>query len=77
MPVGTFTLPFCTAVATSSIPMLRAESCCGSSWMRTAYFCEPYTCTCATPSTVDSRWARNVSAYSSSCDNGIVFDLSA
>ena len=62
VPVGTFTLPFCTAVATSSMPILRAASCCGSSWIRTAYFCEPNTDTCATPSTVDSRWARKVSA---------------
>jgi hypothetical protein len=41
MPVGRLTLPFCTAVATSSIPMLRAASCWGSSWIRTAYFCDP------------------------------------
>jgi hypothetical protein len=41
MPVGRFTFPVSTAFATSSIPMLRAASCCGSSWIRTAYFIEP------------------------------------
>ena len=39
----------------------------GSSWMRTAYFCAPNTCTCATPFTVEMRCASVVSAYSSSC----------
>jgi hypothetical protein len=66
------TLPFSTARETSSIPMLRAASCCGSSWIRTAYFIEPYTCTCATPSMVESRWARKVSAYSLSWCSGRV-----
>ena len=77
VPVGRLTLPFWTAVETSSIPMFRAASCWGSSWIRTAYFCEPYTCTCATPSMVESRWARNVSAYSSSCGSGSVVVRSA
>src|SRR2546421_12869504 len=45
--------------------------------MRTAYFAEPNTWTCATPLTVDRRCARNVSAYSSSADNGRVPDVSA
>jgi hypothetical protein len=30
-----------TAAATSSIPMPRDASERGSSWMRTAYFCDP------------------------------------
>src|SRR2546427_3514772 len=45
--------------------------------MRTAYFAEPNTWTCATPLTVDRRCARNVSAYSSSADNCSVPDVSA
>src|SRR6267378_7673559 len=45
--------------------------------MRTAYFAEPKTCTCATPLTVDRRCARNVSAYSSSAGRGSVLDVSA
>ncbi len=77
MPVGRFTLPFSTARDTSSIPMLRAASCWGSSWMRTAYFIEPYTCTWATPSTVARRWARKVSAYSLSWCSGSVVERSA
>src|ERR1700752_1430417 len=45
--------------------------------MRTAYFCDPNTWTCATPLTVESRCARNVSAYSSSVGSGMVVDVSA
>jgi len=30
--------------------------------MRTAYFCEPNTETCATPSTIEMRWDRMFSA---------------
>src|SRR6185437_2885338 len=76
-PVGKFTFALSIALTTSSMPILRIAIACGSSCTRTAYFCEPYTCTCATPDTVDSRWARYVSAYSSSCDSGRVFDVSA
>ena len=36
-------------------PMPTAASLFGSTWMRTAYFCEPHTLTSATPDTVDSR----------------------
>ncbi len=43
--------------------------------MRTAYFAEPKTCTCATPLTVESRWARNVSAYSSRVASGSVVEV--
>src|SRR3989442_13225074 len=45
--------------------------------MRTAYFAEPNTWTCATPLTVDRRCARNVSAYSSSADSCRVPDVRA
>src|SRR6266704_388908 len=45
--------------------------------MRTAYFAEPNTWTCATPLTVDRRCARNVSAYSSSADSWRVLDVKA
>jgi hypothetical protein len=41
--VGKFGLPASIALATSSMPMPRATSAWGSSWIRTAYFCEPYT----------------------------------
>src|SRR5437867_12792028 len=61
----------------ASSPMPRTCSAFGSTWMRTAYFADPNTCTCATPSTVESRCARNVSAYSSSADSGIVAEVSA
>src|SRR2546422_6435300 len=69
MPVGRFTLPAAMPPATSSIPMPRVASALGSSWMRTAYLAAPYTCTCATPLTVERRWAMKVSAYSSSADS--------
>src|SRR5579862_5639842 len=45
--------------------------------MRTAYFCEPKTCTCATPDTIEIRCANIDSPYSSSCDIGICDDVSA
>src|SRR3954453_3944229 len=45
--------------------------------MRTAYCCEPNTCTCATPLIVEIRCARLVSAYSSTVDSGCVSDGSA
>src|SRR5215831_8960294 len=77
VPVGTLGLPASTAAATSSMPMPRDTRACGSTWIRTAYFCDPYTCTCATPSTVEMCWARNVSAYSSSADNDSVGELTA
>ncbi len=49
----------------------------GSTWTRTAYFCEPYTSTWATPLTVDSRWAIRVSAYSDTVDLRKVSEVSA
>src|SRR5882757_8775398 len=42
--------------------------------MRTAYCCDPYTCTCATPLTVEICCASIFSAYSSTVDSGIVAD---
>src|ERR1035437_8125055 len=45
--------------------MPRLANSLGSTWMRTAYFAEPKTCTCATPSTMEMRCAIMVSAYSS------------
>jgi len=57
--------------------MLRAASARGSTWMRTAYFCEPNTCTWATPFTVEMRCAMSVVAYSSSCERGSVAEVSA
>jgi hypothetical protein len=51
-----------TACSTSVSAMPRVASAFGSSWMRTAYCCEPYTCTCATPLIVEIRCARLFSA---------------
>ena len=55
----------------------RVASWSGSSSMRTAYFCAPKTDTCATPSTIDSRCAIVVSAYSSRAESDRSFDVSA
>ena len=70
IPDGRFTLPVLMARETSSSPIFRAASACGSSWIRTAYFWLPYTATCATPSTVESRWLMRVWPYSSSVESG-------
>src|ERR1700761_2965537 len=59
------------------MPMPAEARRSGLTSMRTAYFCEPYTLTCATPSTIDRRWASCVSAYSSICDNGSVEEVIA
>ena len=59
------------------MPIPRATSACGSTCTRTAYFCDPNTDTCATPSTVDMRCARKVSAYSSNADSDSVGELTA
>jgi len=77
MPVGRLALLLVTASTTSSMPMRRYASARGSSWMRTAYFCEPYTFTWATPSTVEMRCARYVSAYSSTVESGSVGEETA
>ena len=42
--------------------------------MRTAYFAAPNTSTCATPVTVEMRWAIIDSAYSSTVEIGSVGD---
>src|SRR5438067_2342555 len=65
------------AFATYDTPMPRDASCCGTSCTRTAYFAEPNTPTCATPSTIDKRCAMVVSAYSSSCVIDNTFDVNA
>ena len=41
--------------------MPREARFLGSNWTRTAYFWAPKTCTCATPFTMEIRWARSVS----------------
>jgi len=77
VPVGRLTFARWTAPATSSSPRPRAASACGSSCTRTAYFCAPKTCTCATPLTVETRGAIIVSAYSLTVHSGSVGDDSA
>jgi hypothetical protein len=54
------------------MPMPRDASARGSIWTRTAYFCEPKTWTCETPSTIEMRWAIRVSPYSFRADSGSV-----
>ncbi len=56
------------------MPMERAASWRGSTSMRTAYFCEPNTSTCATPVTIEMRWAMVCCPYSSRTESGTVFD---
>ena len=77
MPVGRFTLDASMASLTCSSAIPRAASACGSSWIRTAYFWAPNTDTCATPFTIEMLCASVFSAYSSSCDSGNSFDVSA
>jgi hypothetical protein len=55
---------------------LRREGA-GSSRTRTAYFCDPYTSTWATPLSIEIRCAMSVSAYSSTVESGSVFDVIA
>ena len=66
-----------TACAISLTLSPRAVSCAGSRSTRTAYFAEPKTFTCETPSTIDSRCAIVVSATSSSAVNVMAFDVRA
>ena len=77
VPVGMLTFCEPIADATSSMPIPRLARDVGSSCTRTAYFWPPNTCTCAMPGTIEMRCAMNVSPYSSSCDSGIVFEVSA
>ena len=44
------------------MPMPRAARALGFNLARTAYFCSPNTCTCATPLMVEMRCAITVSA---------------
>ena len=57
------------------MPMPRDARASGSTCTRTAYFWDPYTSTCATPFTVEMRWAMLTSAYSSTSDSGSVEEL--
>src|SRR5689334_25418652 len=71
-PVGRLVLAWRIDSATWSMPIPRAASTRGSAWTRTAYFCDPYAFTWATPLIIDSRWATTVWAYSSSLYSGSV-----
>src|SRR5512138_2056066 len=62
VPVGRLVLPELSAAFTSSMPICLAASAVGSTWTRTAYFCEPNTDTCATPGTMETRCAMVVSS---------------
>src|SRR6266576_2882413 len=75
VPVGRLVFPDCNAALTSSSPIWREASRLGSSWARSAYFWEPYTCTWATPFTIETFWAMVVSAASSTSDSFIVGEL--
>ena len=58
VPVGTLRVAALHArCVTSSMPIWRVASALGSSCTRTAYFCAPKTCTCATPFTIEMRCA--------------------
>jgi hypothetical protein len=72
VPVGRFELALCTADATSSMPIEREASSRGSTSMRTAYFCEPNTFTCATPLTIEMRCPMVDCAISSRVESGSV-----
>src|SRR5690348_15115777 len=43
--------------------------------MRTAYFIEPNTDTCATPFTIETRCPSSASAYSTTCESGSAGDV--
>src|ERR1700730_826981 len=70
VPVGRFTFQPAMAFCTSFNPRCSALSRSGSTWTRTAYFCDPQTLTCATPETMEMRWATTVSAYVSTYHMG-------
>src|ERR1051325_9961981 len=61
--------------STSSIPIWRAASCPGSTWIRTAYFIDPNTATWATPGTIEICWPSRVSAYPSTMESGRVLEV--
>src|SRR5205823_3802249 len=75
LPVGVFTFQARSAASTSLMPICREASDRGFSCAWTAYFWLPSTCTCATPLTIEMRWAMRVSAYSSSVHGGTVVDV--
>src|SRR3546814_8042957 len=64
-PVARLTLASAMACCNVSMPMPLAASLFGSTLIRTAYFCEPYTFTCATPSTIDRRCASSSEEHTS------------
>ncbi|MNY48526.1 hypothetical protein D3C86_1838680 [compost metagenome] len=70
-------MPCCRALATSSMPMPRAESAWGSTWARTAYFCAPKTEIWATPLMLERRCASVVWAASSTWERGRVGEWTA
>ena len=74
-PVGVLTFQARSAASTSLMPICLAASAWGSSWAWTANFWLPSTCTCATPLTIEMRWAMRVSAYSSSVHGGTVAEV--
>src|SRR6185436_18767907 len=76
VPVGSDTLEFWIALATSSTPIACADSLRGSRSTRTAYLAAPKTCTCATPLTIEIRWAMVDSAYSLITGSGSVAERS-
>ncbi len=57
------------------IPMFASFP--GSAWTRTAYFCEPRMSTCATPLTMEMRWAIRFSPYSATSLIGSVDEVRA
>ena len=65
--LGAILIAYCNRIG---MPMPRVARAFGSSWIRTAYFCEPKTWTWATPEIVEIFWAIIVSPYSSSCESG-------
>ena len=76
VPVGVFTFQLEMAADTSLTPILSAASLSRSTCTRTAYFCAPITCTCATPLIMEMRWPRVRSAYSFTSHMGAVSELS-
>src|SRR6185503_13316785 len=76
-PAGVLTLLALTALTTSSRPILRYARARGSSRICTAYRWAPMMSICATPSMVERRCARIVSAYSLTVDRGRVCDCTA
>ena len=75
--MGVTVLAAATAEAISSTPIPRAASASGSSWMRTAYFWLPNTCTWATPSIVERAGAMTCWLKASMSGSGVMSPLNA